>query len=144
MFVKNLSREEAKVEPPEPDSVWICMVDPDCGWYDSTLNELPTLKLKFWDVDKLSYANLWNEKKQGYEEVIMHPPTQDQIKQIHDFLIEHLGKNVYVSCAAGISRSGGIAYFLHKNLAYYWEGEHKDRAWPNPLIVKRLEELHRS
>lgn len=143
MFVKNLSREEAKVEQPKSNSVWICMVDPDCGFYKSTLDVLPNIKLKFWDVERISAAHLWSKKKQGYEEVIMRPPTQEQIKEIFDFLMENIGKNVYVSCAAGIARSGAVAYFLNKHVAYYWE-KNRDRAWPNKLIVNGLEEFYKS
>lgn len=90
-------QEAALMQPPE-GSVLIGIRDPDqvhpnyVGRWDDVL------RLNFWDVD---------HPVQGYD-----PATQEQVKEIWDFIQKHKEKHIFAHCEAGVSRSGAIREYL--------------------------------
>lgn len=68
------------------------------------------LRLQFDDVEK---------DYQGY--VTMTPP---QAAKVAEFLLQHRGKNFFVHCAAGISRSGAIVESILETFPEYQDGGH--------------------
>lgn len=126
-FTRNFGRAVARDFVPKSSEVLISITDPETqdaelqpGWY-------AILRLKFWDVDA---------DKGGYK-----PATDEQIKQIYNFIREHWGHNIYVHCEAGVSRSGAVRQFLEDN-GWTVTGPFN---WilPNNLILRKLNEIRR-
>ena len=71
-----------------------------------------TLELKFWDI----------EEDIGNYKII----TDEQAKQIYDFIVKNKDKEFLINCEAGVSRSAGVGlaieYLLRdKDLYEKWE-----------------------
>lgn len=132
--VYNMSRREARHWriPLSPEkNAWISIGEPDVPEsivQNPILEKLPHLKIDFWDVEKAIYS--WGKD-------VCYPATESQIKTIFQFLEKHSDKNIFVNCAAGVSRSGAIARFMHDFYQYNWKFD-RERANPNPYIYQKL------
>lgn len=132
----NLARPEAQAvrKPLSPNEyAWITIQEPyNQHIYNEHLDKLNTLKMKFWDVvEPVPIV--------GSDE-IAQPPSEEEAKQIVDFILANKDKHIIVNCKAGSSRSGCICYFLEEYLRYEWMNDFKARAVPNyhlySLLVK--------
>ena len=69
---------------------------------------------------------------------IYHPISDETVLKILDFINIHKGKDILIHCAAGVSRSGAIALYLH----LFHDYELKTRFWelskPNPFVLGKL------
>ena len=71
------------------------------------------------------------------------PITWDQATDMWQFIKSNLGKDLYVHCGAGISRSGAVAEFYYE----YFGGDYKNLKKkypfisPNPKILYYLREV---
>jgi rhodanese-related sulfurtransferase len=113
---------------------WISIHEPEDGPHvtNETLDRLPNLKLRFWDItEPLVIIG---------EEFPALPATQNDIQTIFEFLITHQEKNIIANCRAGVSRSGAISQFCSDFLGHVWDDESKRRAVPNHYIYRGLVE----
>lgn len=141
--VVNLSRRETiDLERQElipsffEDYIWISISEPDKP--DSIVNskvldQLPKLKLAFWDVCETMEFN----------RDIIHPPSENDARQIVLFLLANPDKNIIVNCAAGVSRSGAVAQFCQDFLGCEWVGDGKWRASPNHKLYSMMRDYYR-
>lgn len=133
--VYNMSRREArKWEIPliPEKNAWISIGEPDVAEsivVNPILEKLPHLKINFWDAERITPGF-------GIGEMYF-PANESQIETLFSFLKEHSDKNIFVNCAAGVSRSGAIAQFLQDFYQYNWKFD-KKRAKPNKYIYQRL------
>ena len=77
------------------------------------------------EFDDLTEDKVWN----GYQ---LKALTEEQAKQIVDFIDLNNGKNIYIHCTAGISRSGAVATFIRD--FYLTKEEQKVFDFNNPSI----------
>jgi hypothetical protein len=145
----NLSRSEARdfsfyLDPEK--NAWISIMEPDGENFTRShttnqyLDKCPNLKTKFWDV---CHATPFIGEHEGMTEVgkCAFPITEEQVKEIYAFIMEHKDKNFYINCAAGKCRSGAICNFLQDMLQYDWDENLKRRADPNSYVRARLIEV---
>lgn len=149
MFAKNLSRVEAFREVPFENSCFINIQEPTCLGYDSfhtdplqcSLSNLNTLVVSFSDVANVQVAHMIS-KNGGFEEILVPLASNDDIKNIYNFIIENKGKNFYVNCMAGVSRSGAIVTFLKDFFGYSLVEPNSNRISVNSYIYNKLMYLH--
>lgn len=105
------------------------------------------LRLLFDDVDEPLHVPLLGEFADGREYIPVVPMTEEQGKQIVDFVKANKDvHNFIVHCAAGISRSGAIAKFINE----YFDGEEfhfrhlNPYAMPNGRILNILRTLNQT
>ena len=127
-----------KIDPQE--WVWIFIGEPNGDYgpkfnFSSGIENLPTLKIDFWDVSAPQLHFDFSTQK----EFTAFPITQEQAREIYQFLNQHKGKNIICSCFAGRCRSGAVAQFCEKYLKYNWPEEFKAKANPNNLVFVYLE-----
>ncbi len=133
---QNINRYRAEVwhENLSPENnAWISIGEPeipDSIICNRILDNLPYLKLWFWDVTE----TVQDEFGDSY-----FPPNEKDAVQIVRFILQNRGKNFIVNCKAGISRSGAICKFLEETLDYDWISG-KDRARPNSLLLELLKQ----
>lgn len=134
MHCYNFSRKEIQeftIPPNKEMYAWITINEPNNGHtMVPALEHLNKLKIKFWDIVTPTPII-------GHDEVAM-PPTEDQAKEIVNFIEANKGKHFYVNCKAGKCRSGAICNFLQDYLGYSWVEGYKKRAVPNTLLLKRM------
>lgn len=68
------------------------------------------------------------------------PLNGEQAKQLYDFILQHIGKNFYIHCAAGISRSQAVGKFIREffpNYNYIENPNNKERTH-NSLVYTLL------
>jgi protein-tyrosine phosphatase len=109
------------------DPVWISIREKNAAQDPSHLDGLPNLKIDFDDVN---YPMEYNGQ-------VLAPPTPEDANKIITFLKQFWGKDVFVNCAAGISRSGAVAEFLSEQ-GYFWPKVFRERAKSNPLLLQLL------
>lgn len=112
MTVSNISREHAKIRVPESNACWVSIQEPGKPHIDSLLGELPTLRLKFWDIEHHAVDIFTKET--------IFPPTEKDAQQIVDFILENSEKDVICNCRLGYSRSAAVSKFCHDRLNYEW------------------------
>lgn len=141
----NLSRKEVlgttDIICPNTNA-WISINEPGKSDTESEVFDAfdAKLKLKFWDVvTPTPFIGI----KEGLGEFAM-PPSEEDAKTIVDFILQNKNKNFYVNCAAGISRSGAICYFLEEYLKFNWSIPYKRRAVPNTLLFKMMSDYYLS
>lgn len=112
------------------DTFFISILDPDCPekLYPDNNNYKSWW---FWDIEQ-DYIS----EKESYTAV-----TQEQAKEIYDFIKQHTNKKqCIVHCSAGISRSGAVGSFVHE----YFGGRYKEllkefpHIFPNGRLVRLL------
>jgi predicted protein tyrosine phosphatase len=94
--------------------------------YDNVLN------MDFYDIEKSSKVNDYK----------YNPITEEQAKEIFDFIEKHLNSSFIVHCEAGISRSGAVARFI-SNYYGYSDAQFKDYIMPNQLLLKLLKKEYK-
>lgn len=140
----NLSRTEAKNNTVElnPDkNAWISIMEPDNDHIENEfMDRLPNLKMKFWDVTHRTslIGTFWGENTTAE---YADPISDEQVRELYNFLILHKDKNIYVNCLAGVSRSAAICQFLEDILLYEWDRQFKNRSIPNSYIYKKLVDM---
>lgn len=67
--------------------------------------------------------------------------TDEQAKQIVEFIEKNLGKQFYIHCRAGVSRSGAIREFIHHNYEYYKDSEGGEHVRPNSTVLAKLNHI---
>lgn len=70
--------------------------------------------IEFDDLDKEVLYRIGPEAVEQYEHRCM---TEDQAKQMVEFILRNKDKNFYVHCSAGVSRSQAVIKFIHLNLS---------------------------
>lgn len=125
--VINASRREVSTNSIEFSSdkewAWISIGEPEKEFEhinNEFLDKCPQFKIKFWDIHR-EYSHIFNE----------FGPTKEEAASIVDFILQHKEKNFVVNCAAGVSRSGAVAYFLHTHFGHEYVTPYKDRMAPN-------------
>jgi predicted protein tyrosine phosphatase len=131
-WIANVGEGHVETLGGDPDTVVISITEPKRpekarlkrGWAD-------VLRLEFQD-----YSRFHDTPDGGtYERKIPDNAvlfTTTQAAQVARFARKHRGKNILVHCAAGISRSGGIAEALLEAFP-----EYEDKGWgrhPNNLV----------
>ena len=114
-----------------PNTIWVSIGEPDVA--DSmisseVLDEIPNLKLAFWDLSQVINHDGEN----------LYPPNESDAKKIVDFILLHRGKEVIVNCAAGVSRSGAVAQFCEDFLDYEWSNFGKRNSCPNHVLYNLM------
>lgn len=64
--------------------------------------------------------------------------TNEQAKQIVEFIENNLGKQFFIHCLAGISRSGAVRDFIYRNYDYYKDSEGGEHIRPNVEVLRKL------
>jgi predicted protein tyrosine phosphatase len=126
----------ATYQDPEKHA-WISIQEPDDEHIASKLDACPNLKLKFWDVT-IPLQDLLDPEEYYY------PASDEDIRDIFQFLMLHKDKHIISNCAAGVSRSGAISRFCHEFLGHEWDQESRNRSYahigPNKYIFEKLVE----
>lgn len=127
--VKNISAYEAyALEEIPPNTVIISINEEHGDLYKLKVGGKQVLRVKLTDCF-LPFAH----KQKQYQ-----PASPESIKEIYNFIVANIGKDVIVQCAAGVSRSGAVAIFLNQ----YFDYELKDHFWltsePNAFIFGAL------
>lgn len=122
-FVANRSRLAAEHWEFTPNTVCISITDPDSPNAKLSEGFWETIRLKFHDVERMEDFNK------------CAPVTEEQIKDIADFILKHRGRNILVHCEAGVSRSGGVAEAILDTFP-----EYRDEGWDRAAngLVKSL------
>lgn len=134
--VYNISRRAAErydriIDPTQ--YCWISIHEPDSNEHveNPILDRCENVKMRFWDLDVPSLPFT-------PEGEILYPPTEEDAKQIVDFLLENKGKNVIANCRAGQSRSSAISLFCVDILKYDWDLPSEGRAVPNMKLYRMM------
>jgi protein-tyrosine phosphatase len=143
MICYNLSRAEAKnnsvIVNPNNDA-WISISEPDGKNFvrahinNQFLDKVPTLKIKFWDIEFPVYAL----GQEDGEPEMCYPASKENIKELVDFVVANKDKNMYVNCAAGKSRSSAVCLFCQNILGYEWDKTNIKRAIPNMYVYGKM------
>lgn len=67
--------------------------------------------------------------------IVYNPISVDQAHEIISFIKKWNGYNFYVNCAAGISRSGAVALFMHACFGYELKNHYFRLSEPNPFTL---------
>ncbi len=103
-LIKAFDRSQVSGLEPRPNSVLIIITSPN--------SEFPTLSQKWTGVLQIKFDDVENGfglKDKQYEAM-----TENQAKQILDFVIENIDKDIFISCDAGMSRSPGVLVALEQ------------------------------
>ena len=70
--------------------------------------------------------------------------TDEQADKLVQFIIENKGKNFYIHCLAGISRSGAVGSFIYDffNDECEIEFEHRPKLRPNIEVLSKLKKSY--
>jgi predicted protein tyrosine phosphatase len=86
--------------------------------------------------------------RQTFSDIVTHreyitaaynPINTDQAYEIAAFIERNKEKNFIVNCEAGISRSGAICLFIHKNYGHKLKERFWDVSHPNPFVFGKLQ-----
>lgn len=114
------------------NAIWISISEPDDqrSIVSSALDQLPNIKLAFWDLTTVI---------PDFKGKTLYPPGENEARKIVNFLLKHKEKNfVIVNCAAGVSRSGAVAQFCSEFLDYEWDPFCKSCAAPNSVLYRLM------
>lgn len=103
------------------------------------------LNIEFDDLDKDVLYRLGPDTVKEYEHRCL---TEEQAKQIVDFIIKHKDKDFYVHCSAGVSRSQAIIKFIHLNLSedknqFELNPNNSDYSFANGYVYSLLTKYYR-
>lgn len=125
------SRQELEAFVPPNASVLICISDPESEYPHIQEGWEQVRFYQFWD------ASNPNSSHHGYP-----LPTEKQLRSIFDFINLYSDHNIFVSCEAGISRSGAIREYLFRRGWEPFDTAQKYRmVHPNSFILAELEKM---
>lgn len=117
------------------DYAFVSILEPfngfhDCGYKHYFHDNHPNvINLEFYDVDEeFTHPN-------GF---LMYPIDDLQADKLIDFIEANKGRNFYVHCDAGISRSQGVRRFLED--FYDYEYDNPDKGCPNQTVYNTLKQ----
>lgn len=125
-----------------PDNVaCISICDPDyedsefgCHWFSNNTDRV--LNLDFYDI--LEY------KLKDRTEI--YGLTDEQAHILYEFIKKNVGKDFYIHCAAGVSRSQGVARYIVDTYPEYYSNESLRKEnpceFPNIHVVSLLKHLY--
>lgn len=87
------------------------------------------LNIDFWDVN-------------GYEVNGIKGLTDEQAETIYNFIASNIGRNFYIHCRAGVSRSQAIGRFLSDIHGYEVKSITQNGAFPNQHVLSLLKKVH--
>jgi len=91
---------------PRPNSVLIMITSPSA--------ELPQVDGKWSDILRLKFDDVeWRDNSSSNQQ-LYEVISEVQAKQILDFVIQHIDKDIFISCDAGLSRSPGVLVALEQ------------------------------
>lgn len=124
------------------------------GWNDSTVEKLDDKAfISIIDSESVQeyfeYTEHWFKRNHPnvlnleFDDVekdaeISHVITESQAKKIVDFIEANLGKQIFVHCQAGISRSGAVCRYIMSNYDYYKDSEGGKHIMPNAEVLRKL------
>lgn len=88
------------------------------------------LNIDFWDVN-------------DYEVEGVKGLTDEQAETIHDFISNNIGKDFYIHCRAGVSRSQAVGRFLSDIYGYEVVSVANNGAFPNQHVLSLLKRIER-
>ena len=97
---------------PRPNSVLIMITSPEAEFPKVDGKWKAILYIKFDDVE-------WREEKNHNKGLdsnmnLYEPMSEVQAMQILDFVVQHIDKDIFISCDAGLSRSPGVLVALEQ------------------------------
>lgn len=104
------------------------------------------LNIEFDDLDKDVLYRLGPEAVEQYEHRCM---TDEQAKQMVEFILRNKDKNFYVHCSAGVSRSQAVIKFIHLNLSedknqFELNPNNSDYSFANGYVYSLLTKYYRN
>lgn len=77
-------------------------------------------------------------KPLNYKGTILNPINKEQTLQLLAFIEKYKDKNFIIHCAAGISRSAGVAYFINEKYGHSLRPDFKQVSRPNFWVINML------
>lgn len=107
------------------------------------------LNLDFDDASPVSYLNEIDATSETYEMQdgkVLQFFTPDMANKVLEFIKKNKGRDFYVHCNAGISRSQAIVRFMLNNIRYNgWETNPNNPCmYPNGFVYQKLMEAYRT
>ena len=103
-IIKAFDRSQVSGLEPRPNSVLIIVTSPS--------SEFPKLSQKWSEILLLKFDDV--ENGYGLKDKQFKPMTREDAKNILDFAIRNIDKDIFISCDAGMSRSPGILMALEQ------------------------------
>lgn len=96
-------------DTPPADCAFISICDPgyedrELGLYHYFKDSENVINLDFYDIEDYFLP--------GNGKVKVNGMSDEQARKLYEFIKRNLGKDFYIHCAAGISRSQGVAKFI--------------------------------
>ena len=104
----------------------ICEPNDSYHYFEESPN---VLNIDFWDVTEES-AKIYQVK----------PLSIEKASLIYRFIENHIGKDFYIHCKAGMSRSQAVGRYLED--CYGYKVVTNIRPFPNPHVLKILKDLY--
>lgn len=92
---------------PRPNSALIMITSPESKFPSVNGKWSQILKLKFDDIE-------WRDGKEQLQKELYEPMNEGHAKQILDFVITNIDKDIFISCDAGLSRSPAVLVALEQ------------------------------
>lgn len=103
-LIKAFDRSQVSGLEPRPNSVLIIVTSPN--------SEFPKLSQKWKEFLLLKFDDV--ENGYGLKDKAFKPMSNDDAKNILDFVIRNIDTDIFISCDAGMSRSPGILVALEQ------------------------------
>ncbi len=115
------------------DTVLISINEEHGDLYTLKVSGSRVLRVKFSDVcQRETNAGI------GKTGLVFNPIDTKTVKEILDFIEEYKGQEFIIHCAAGVSRSGAVAMFLHLMYGYDLKENYYSLSEANPFVLGRL------
>lgn len=123
-----LSRAEVRVYSPSPESALVSINDTHGAHYDY----MEDLALRPWrDILWMRFDDVGAGERGAM--------TEEQARQICDFVVLHGNRNIITHCSGGISRSGGVSAFLEVlGWDMQWLHRHQPNAHVKSLLLRAM------
>ena len=114
-----------------PNTVMISVNEEDRPLYKLACGRDPekVFTARFTDVT----AKTWHDSGMVY-----NPISDSEAEAMYKFIAKNKDKNFVVHCAAGVSRSGAIALFIHQEFGHKLKGDYWSSSVPNPYVLGKL------
>ena len=113
-----------------PNTVMISINEEDRPLYklECGRDEEKVFTTRFTDITADVYKN----------GTVYHPISDDQATAMYRFIAKNKDKHFVVHCAAGISRSGAVALFIHNEFGHKLKDDFWGTSTPNPAVLGKL------